>query len=102
MQLKKLAVISNVCFWLTLLFQVWREARFLNQQLLNTIVIIGIFALLVNVIWLTTFIQTQRKNQSLPGKNSDIRVNKKVDLLFFSFNILSFAAQTILLSIKYL
>lgn len=100
MQLKKLAVICNVCFWLTLFFQVWRDARNIHQHVLNTIVVLGMFAVVVNIAWIISILKKDkgRMKTGEPG----VKPNIKAGLLFNSFNLLSFAAQLILLFTRYL
>ncbi len=49
-QLQKLAILCNTCFWGTVVFQIWERARLIPEPVLNSIVILGISALLVNII----------------------------------------------------
>ena len=108
MQLKKLAVICNGCFWLTLIFQYWKAARGINPDLLNTIVILGIFAIIINLTWLLFSLVKKTKPKTvinhagqpitaeMETKNTNVAM-----LLFKWFNILSFAAQLVFLYFKY-
>lgn len=49
-QLQKLAIICNICFWCTVFFQVWEQSRAIPELVLNTILVLGVLALLVNLI----------------------------------------------------
>ena len=51
-QLAKISVLCNICFWLSMLFRYWKNARNIAPDLLNTIVILGVVATLVNIIWM--------------------------------------------------
>ncbi len=107
MQLKKLAVLSNSCFWLTLLFEVWKPARNLQQDLLNTIVMLGLIAIVINLVWvISLFIKkttTAMQAGSNPGMNKiEKNSNQTAGLLFRWFNLISFAAQLIFLYFKFL
>lgn len=95
MQLRKLAVICNICFWLTLFFQYWPLARKIHAEILGTIVILGLFSVLINLVWLLKL--ASHAKQKLAG-------NEKTPAwqLIKWFNILSFAAQLIFLYLKYL
>jgi hypothetical protein len=104
MQLKKLAVICNACFWLTLIFQVWEHARDIHQLILNSVVILGILAVIINLCWITIelFGISQRNSSQkiiIAGgtTGADIKGSR---WLFNSFNLLSFISQLILLGIK--
>ena len=106
MQLKKLAVISNACFWLTLLFQFWENAREIYPHILGTIVTLGILAVILNVCWITIGL-LPKKAKNGTGKDSRMPIKNPSDKtgalwLFNWFNLLSFIAQLILLGIKFL
>jgi heme/copper-type cytochrome/quinol oxidase subunit 2 len=108
MQLKKVAVLGNVCFWLTLLFQIWKPARELQQDLLNTLVMLGWLAVLFNVSWIFTYFVKERKVQIKPAPTQSndhpkqISINQIAELLFTCFNLLSFAVQLIFVFTKFL
>ena len=109
MRLRKLAVLCNGCFWLTLLFQLGLPARNLQQDLLNTIVMLGLIAVLVNLVWIvkTAILKLKPARTVEPAEtpvNSNIekRNNQTSILLFNWFSLLSFAAQLIFLYFKFL
>ncbi|CAN5632966.1 hypothetical protein BH10BAC3_BH10BAC3_12590 [soil metagenome] len=109
MQLKKLSVLCNGCFWLTLLFEVWKPARNLQQDLLNTIVMLGLIAIAINLVWvISLFVKKTKKTPgmqagSIPGmKKIETNSNQTAGLLFRWFNLISFAAQLIFLYFKFL
>ena len=106
MQLKKLAVISNACFWLTLLFQFWENAREIYPHILGTIVTLGILAVILNVCWIAVaLIPIKTKNRIGQDTGEPIKnpSGKPAAFWLFNwFNLLSFIAQLILLGIKFL
>ena len=61
-QLQKLAILCNICFWSTVAFQIWEKSRNVPEPILNTIVVLGISALLVNIITVIAGIYSRRKN----------------------------------------
>jgi hypothetical protein len=89
MQVRKLAVICNICFWLTLLFQFWKNARALNIQLLNTIVILGVVAVLLNIVWLAGL------------KKNRIAFRFIGAAVLNGFNLLSFGCQLVFIWMRY-
>ncbi|MES2647849.1 MAG: hypothetical protein V4717_13290 [Bacteroidota bacterium] len=106
MQLGKLALLGNGCFWLTLVFQYWKPARNLQQDLLNTVVIIGLLGIVFNLAFIGSLIL--KKSISNEPVSNTSRVKEKVKhnqnsrLLFTSFNLFSFAVQLIFLYSKFL
>lgn len=98
MQLKKLAVLCNACFWLTLFFQFWKNARNLPPWVLGTIIIIGLLSVLVNIAWL--LVAGRRRSQKEWGDAKPPGRWQTVGALAL-FNILSFIAQLILLCLKF-
>jgi len=96
MQLKKLAVLGNVCFWLTLLFQYGKWARNIQQDLLNTIVMLGLLAVIINLVWIVIFFTVKTNATSVVAEK------EKAKLLFTWFNLLSFASQLVFLFFKFL
>ncbi len=83
MRLQKLAVICNVCFWLTVAFRFWRYAVSVPKEILNTIVMLGIMAVLTNIVWLVSDLFRVKRNIK----------NKTADMMFRWFNILSLGTQ---------
>jgi threonine/homoserine/homoserine lactone efflux protein len=61
-QLQKLAILCNICFWTTLVFQLWEKARNIPEPILNTIIILGISALVVNIVTIAAGFYSRRKN----------------------------------------
>ena len=61
-QLQKLAILCNICFWSTVIFQITEKARNIPEPILNTIVILGISGLMVNIITIATGWISQRTN----------------------------------------
>jgi hypothetical protein len=103
MQLKKLAVLGNVCFWLTLVFQYGKWARNIQQDLLNTIVMLGLLAIVLNLGWIASlFVKKNGAAANSVEKNSVRKINQAALPLFTWFNILSFASQLIFLFFKFL
>lgn len=107
MQLTKLAVICNGCFWLTIIFQVWTKARYIHKELLNTIVILGLISVVVNLVWLVVYFFAARGKQTAGnlGKREEPGITpKKVnsgEQLSKWFNLLSFFSQLIFLVSKF-
>ena len=99
MQLKKLAVLGNVCFWLTLVFQYGKWARNIQQDFLNTIVMIGLLAVVINLVWIILFVGGKTRPFK---KDEPERSNQFVYPLFTWFNLLSFASQLIFILFKFL
>ena len=102
MQLKKLAVLGNVCFWLTLVFQYGKWARTIQQDFLNTIVMIGLLAVLINLTWTIFFIANKTGGRGALKKDEPKKNNQTVNVLFTWFNLLSFASQLIFILFKFL
>ena len=109
MQLNKLAVLCNSCFWLTLLFEVWKPARNLQQDLLGTIVMLGLISIAINLVWLIGLLI--RKTKTITGAQADsnpgikkiqMNNNQTSTLLLRWFNLISFVAQLIFLYFKFL
>lgn len=105
MQLRKLAVICNVCFWLTIIFQYWASAREIHEDVLNTIIILGLLSVLVNMAWVLKLVMNNPLNQKMPQAETDnkTKATNHISMQFFKwFNILSFVAQLVFLYLKYL
>jgi len=106
MQLKKLAFICNTCFWLTLIFQFWKNAREIQPHILGTIITLGILAVILNVCWIVLYLvagKTRKKAFDREEISAKTNSNNATSPLWFNgFNLLSFIAQLILLSIKFL
>jgi hypothetical protein len=104
MQLKKLAVICNACFWLTLIFQVWEHARDIHQLILNSVVVLGILAVLINTCWVIIDLYAGSK-RSIGQKKVIVEettetINSRSKRWFNFFNLFSFTSQLVLLAIK--
>jgi hypothetical protein len=67
-QLLKLAFICNICFWCTVGFQFWKKARLIPEPLLNTIVILGICAVGVNIVTLAVLLFAPGKKIEANGR----------------------------------
>jgi hypothetical protein len=104
MQLKKLAVICNACFWLTLIFQVWEHARDIHQLILNSVVVLGILAVLINTCWVIIDLYAGSKKNTGQKKgiveDTTATINSRNKRWFNFFNLISFTSQLILLAIK--
>jgi hypothetical protein len=100
MQLKKLAVICNACFWLTLIFQVWKHARDIHQSILNTVVVLGILAVVINLCWITMDVIRVGKSSSQKNIKAGETTISRNERVFKFFNLISFTSQIILLVIK--
>ena len=102
-QLRKLTVLGNVCFWLMLVFQYSKWARNIQQDLLNTIVMLGLLAVIINLVWLAILLSNSIKGSPATiGKNKGTKNNQTAVQLFTWFNILSFVSQLIFLFLKFL
>jgi hypothetical protein len=89
-QVKKLAVICNVCFWLTIVFKYWKNARNIQPDVLNTILILGMAAIVANGVWLFLFLFNKKKTALV--NEHPVFIN-----LLLIFNILSLVLQIIYL-----
>lgn len=47
-QLQKGLILMNTCFWLTLSFALWRYSSNFPQQLVSTIIVLGLLSALAN------------------------------------------------------
>jgi hypothetical protein len=106
MQFRKLAVICNACFWLTVIFQYWALARAIYTDVLNTIVILGVLSLIINLVWLLALLKGttgngENKTGSDTPNSKTGNINSISMQLFKWFNLISFAAQLIFLYSKY-
>src|SRR5690349_19639339 len=102
MQLKKLAVLGNACFWLMLVFQFGKWARNIQPDLLNTIVMIGLLAIVINLIWILLFVGGKASRARILEKDEPQKNIQYGNVLFSAFNILSFASQLIFIFFKFL
>lgn len=79
----KLAVIGNICFWITMLVRYWQHAAMLGGEVLNTIVVLGLAAIAANILWLL-----------LPKPQWDrLKADYHHSPVLCSFNLLTFIAQ---------
>ena len=89
-QFKKLAVICNTCFWLTIIFKYWEAARSLHKDILGTIIVLGVVAVFANLAWLL-MVFFMRKPAT--GKTVDKRNIWKQ--IFSGYNLISVVCQLV-------
>jgi hypothetical protein len=99
-QVKKLAVICNVCFWLTIIFKYWKNARNIQTDVLNTILILGALAALANLAWLILSF-AKRKNNLARREKMTVALSK-FEVMVSIFNVGSLVAQLVYMYLFYL
>lgn len=96
-QVLKLAVIANACFWLAVFFQYWKNARLIPVVLLQTILILGVIAIVINMGVYVVFLKKKWRANKLKGNNDgEPPVRPGIWILHF-FNGVSFFAQIVFL-----
>jgi flagellar biosynthesis protein FlhB len=99
-QVMKLAAICNVCFWLTIIFKYWKNARYIQQDVLNTILILGMVALFVNMVWF--FLLLRKKSTRFSKQSNPVNESKNRFSALGIFNIISSVAELIHIILFYM
>ncbi|MCA0382009.1 MAG: hypothetical protein LCH58_07615 [Bacteroidetes bacterium] len=84
-QLQKVLIILNTCFWLTVSFALWQHSGGFPQQLVSTVIVLGVLSVLANGYFWAQF-WWKRKSRRTPN-----------NWLFLAFIGLSSLAQLYLL-----
>ena len=96
---KKIAVICNGCFWVTIGLKYWKYTQQMPVDFLNTIIILGTVALFANLIWLA-FVFFQKRNT--PEKEEQFpQKNVFSEKLLVGFNLVSLLGQFIYIFLNY-
>lgn len=89
-QFKKLALICNTCFWLTIIFKYWEGARSLHADILGTIIVLGVVAVFANLAWLLqVFFRSRRGAGGLVPQAS---ISDRISSVY---NMVSMACQLV-------
>lgn len=65
-QLQKVLIILNACFWLTVSFALWQYSGDFPQQLVSTVIVLGLLSVLANgYFW--AMLWWKRKSRSIPN-----------------------------------
>lgn len=93
----KLAVIGNACFWLAVFFQYWQGARQIPAILLQTILILGVSAIVVNAGLFGFLFWKKWKGKNKDAFGAKEGLTEKGTWFLHFFNLVSFLAQIIFL-----